>query len=97
MLSKISNTFQKQFIGQRGLNLMSCLMFSSDKNPLSRISASHPPFYDKNNSLQTRNAIAHNVGLKQFLARVYNTTALSICGALGSVYIGMSVCKYLNC
>jgi len=28
--------------------------------------------------------------MKKFLARIYNTTALSICGAVGAAYVGMS-------
>lgn len=91
MLSKIGNAFQKQFISQKGLTSVSSLMFSSGRNPLFRGPAKHTPFYDQSDSLQTRNVIAHNVGMKQFLTRVYNTTALSICGAIGSAYIGMSI------
>lgn len=28
--------------------------------------------------------------MKKFLTRIYNTTALSICGSVGAAYVGMS-------
>lgn len=40
---------------------------------------------------KTSQAIAKNVGMNQFLMRVYNTTGLSILGALGSSFMFMSM------
>lgn len=41
--------------------------------------------------IKTSQAIAKNIGMNQFLMRVYNTTGLSILGALGSSYMFMSM------
>ena len=44
-----------------------------------------------NDEIKTNHAISKNVGMNQFLMRVYNTTGLSILGALGSSYMFMSM------
>ena len=41
--------------------------------------------------IKTNQTIAENIGMNQFLMRVYNTTGLSILGALGSSFIFMSM------
>jgi FtsH-binding integral membrane protein len=35
--------------------------------------------------------VTRNVGLNKFVTRIYNTTGLSILGALGGAYAGMSI------
>lgn len=42
-------------------------------------------------ALKTQEIISKNVGMNQFLMRTYNTTSLSIVGALSSAYISMSM------
>jgi FtsH-binding integral membrane protein len=41
--------------------------------------------------IKTNQAIAKNMGMNQFLMRVYSTTAMSLLGALGSSYIFMGM------
>ena len=41
--------------------------------------------------IKTNQAIAKNLGMNQFLMRIYNTTGLSILGALGSAFMFMSM------
>ena len=41
--------------------------------------------------MTTNHAISKNIGLNQFLTRVYNTTGLSILGALGTSYTVLSI------
>jgi len=44
-----------------------------------------------NNSNTTNDTVSKNIGLNQFLTRVYNTTGLSVLGALGTSYTVLSV------
>lgn len=41
--------------------------------------------------LSTNDAISRNVGMNRFLSRVYNTTGLSILGALSTSYAVLSI------
>lgn len=41
--------------------------------------------------IKTNQAISRNLGMNQFLMRVYNTAGLSVMGALGSAYMFMSL------
>ena len=41
--------------------------------------------------IKANQAISQNVGMNQFLMRCYNTTGLSILGALGSSFMFMSM------
>ncbi len=72
------------------------------KNPLSTripryfINQQNPnsPKRDENflyEQIKTNQAISKNIGMNQFLMRVYNTAGMSIIGALGSSYMFMSM------
>lgn len=90
MLRIANLAFQKQLLNKKSLTLAPLMNFSTRGfgfGPFDTRSR-QTPFYTSEN-LQTKNTVAHNVGMKQFLTRTYNTTALSICGALGTAYLGM--------
>lgn len=63
--------------------------------PAFRFSQSQPnPFDTSDNvkeTLSTNHFISKNVGLNRFMQSVYNTTGLSILGALGTSYIALSL------
>lgn len=66
------------------------------RNPIFRFSDNHKQ--DQNlqtnstlEEMKTSEIISKNVGMNQFLMRVYNTTGLSILGAMGSSFMFMSM------
>jgi len=87
MINIAYNAFRKTIFNSQKLSKIVGFSFASN-SPFEGLKKSMP-FYD--NKLQTRNVIAHNVGVKSFLTRVYITAAFSICGAIGVAYVGMSL------
>jgi FtsH-binding integral membrane protein len=51
----------------------------------------HSPVDQGTQTMTTNHVISKNLGLNRFLQKVYNTTGLSVLGALGTSYLAMSL------
>lgn len=82
MLKNIASRFIRLPITKRNS------LFSFSENNKQDHNAQTNPIFQE---MKTSHAIAKNTGMNQFLMRVYNTTGLSILGALGSSFMFMSM------
>lgn len=94
MLKIASNALFKQILPntKRLTTLGKSYFASKPSNPLNPFEVNRTKMaWSGTDELRTKDVIAQNVGLNKFMMRMYNTTALSIGGALGAAYIGTSI------
>jgi FtsH-binding integral membrane protein len=61
-------------------------IFKNRRSPFKPMSTTFNQFKIDSDDTQIRNVAG--VGLQKYLVRVYNTTGISICGALAAAYVG---------